>query len=141
MSVEFENDLYKIYWYDEKQSILIVEIYRRWTWQDAHEIVALGNDILARVTHEKYLICHFSDEASRLPSDHRQAMTSIRRLIQIDPGEEEFCVFVGSFKVLKRLITVTGEIYSLLKVTQKYHFAEDMSSAFARINQHKARRF
>ena len=139
MNAEFENDLYKIYWHDEEQSILMVEVYKRWTWHDAHQIVKHGNDILAQVNHQKYLICHLIDEATKLPSDNRRAIASLQRLIQLDPGEEEFCIFVSSQKVLKRLILVTGEIYSLFGKTKKYQYADDLSSAFAMINQYKTR--
>jgi hypothetical protein len=141
MFKEFESNLYSIYWYDSEQTILMVEVYARWTWTDAFTIVNHGNEILKQVTHDKYLICHLMSDATRLPSDNQLALASIRRLLLLDPSAEEIAFFVGQFKLLRRLINVTGDVYSLLGKTQKYHYTESVSQALSVIAQHKAQKF
>ncbi|MGB1288009.1 MAG: hypothetical protein ACPG7F_15840 [Aggregatilineales bacterium] len=137
MNVEFQNDLYRLYYYDADKSIFVNEIYGRWTWEDAHTVVNHGNYFISSMSSPKYVISHFKDDGILLPVNTRYTLANLRRIMQLDQTDEDLVIFVGVSAFLKALINTISGIYGFFNQTARYRYARTFEDALKMIEAHK----
>lgn len=77
------------------------------------------------------------EEAGQLTIDLLGSLSHLKRLISLDPSNEELVFFVGQFTLLPSLISAANRIYSLRRKTRKYKYAEILFDAITQIALHK----
>lgn len=139
MQIELESEIFKVYWWDENQSILIIELLAPWSWDVMYDLVERTNELLDDMTHETYSILYVHELAGQFPKDNQLSINHLSRLVRLDPSKEEMVFFTGSVKFLKMLLKITNTVYQLTQKTSKYHYADSVEDALVTIQEHQLR--
>lgn len=137
--IELETDIFKVYWWDEGKTILVIEILKPWTWEMIYDLARQTNNLLGEMAHETYSVLYVSDIAGQFPSDNQLSIKHLARLIKLDPSNEELIFFTGNVKFLKILIKISDTLHKLAQKTGKYRYAESIEDALVAIEQHKSK--
>ena len=139
MQIELESEIFKVYWWDENQSILIIELLAPWSWDVMYDLVERTNELLDDMTHETYSILYVHERVGQFPKDNQLSIKHISRLINLDPSKEELVFFTGNIQFLKILIKISDTVHQLTRKTNKYHYADSVEDALATIQEHQLR--
>ena len=137
--IELETDIFKVYWWDEDKTILIIEFLKPWTWEMVYDLARRTNELLGKMPHETYSILYISEVAGQFPSDNQLSIKHLSRLINLDPVYEELIFFTGNVKFLKILIKISDKLHQLAQKTNKYRYAESIEDALVAIEHHKSK--
>lgn len=137
--IELETDIFKLYWWDEDKTILVIEILKPWVWESMYDLHRRTNKLLDEMEHETYTILYISDVAGQFPSDNQLSIKHLARLIALDPSNEELIFFTGNVKFLKILIKISDKLHKLAQKTGKYRYAETIEDALVAIEQYKSK--
>jgi hypothetical protein len=130
-----ENPTYTVRWYDAEHTIVICEVHRSWTWNDAYAAVGELNRLSTSVDHGVYTIFHFLETVSTLPKGN--AIPNLKSLAKTDQPNDEMTFFVSFSRLLEGLMTIAGNIYGIRAVSAKFRFVESLDVALEQIQQHK----
>lgn len=131
-----EGDGYVIRWYDDAESILMVEIARNWTWEEAHEVVGIVNETLFAADHNVATVYHLANGVRALPRGGA-ALPNLRRLMLVDPPNEELIVFIGGGTLLRSFMGVVGKTYGLRAIVSKHRFVATLDEALQKVADHR----
>lgn len=137
---ESERKHLRIGWYDPEQTILVLQVLDRWTWEDAvHSIVDVLNPlIVAKAPQPVYtIITH--DRVARFAPKGGNAIAALRRILQTDPPNEVLAVFVRQTDVIRSFMNAIVRVYRLANKDAKHRFVNSFEEALAEIAAHKAR--
>jgi len=136
-----ETQHYKIYWYDDEQTILMGEAYTGWTWTSANEGVAFINATLEEPskTHDTYVIIHLTTDAQLMPRNQSTFM-ALRNLIQEDPKHEQLTIYITGASVLNTLMKIVAQLYRIGDKTTNYRFVQSIDEALRIVHEHKKSR-
>ncbi len=137
MQIELETEIFKVYWWDENQSILIIELLAPWSWEVMYDLVKRTNKLLDEMEHETFSILYVHELAGQFPKDNQLSIKHISRLINLDPSKEELVFFTGNIQFLKMLLKITNTVHQLTQKTSKYHYANSVEDALAEIQAHQ----
>jgi hypothetical protein len=124
----------RIYWHDSDHTILVHEALGRWNWHEAHESLRIVNDTLWASTQGVCTI-HFLKSFTTLPTGN--ALANLRRLMMIDPPNEQLVIIVGASSVMSVFLKTVLRAYQLTGSISKYHYVETFSDALRVIEQHR----
>ena len=138
MDIIYSTSIYRIYWYDAEQTILILDIYERWSWEGIPKMTQMFNEVIAEQAKAKkvYAVGMLSMNGSIIP----QNMTSISQILQLikqDPSDEELSFFVLRYSLLYQLIKLTIDLYKNRTSHNKYIIVETLENAIQIIEEHK----
>lgn len=122
-------------WYDDDQTILMLEVSNYWTWTEAEILVSTINETILATEKKIYTIYLFSPEYNVVPRG-KGGFGSLRRMMRVDPPNEQLLILVGSNLFLKRLIEIVSEI-GLRAAFDKYRFVVSLDEAIAAIAEHQ----
>lgn len=133
-----ETPHYKAYWHDEDKSIMIGEVYKGWTWTDAHiGLKSLNEAVVAEADdHEVFVIINLTLGAQMIPRGG-SAITNIRNLLKDDPSRETLTIFVSELNLIATMMKLSANLYGAVSALQKYHFVTKLEEAFSIIETHK----
>lgn len=123
-------------WLDADQTVSLVHVRNRWTWEDAHACLRAHTHEQLLVNHPIYSIFLFDKGASIIPA-RPHALRQLQALLTYDVPHERLVVIVGQTSLFTRFITMTGRVYSLQQIIGKYRFVNTLPEAFALIKQDK----
>jgi hypothetical protein len=129
----------RIGWYDAEQSILVLQVLGRWTWEDAvHSIVRVLNPlIVAKAPQPVYsIITH--DHLAKFAPKGGNAISALRQILQTDPPNEVLAVFVRQTDVIRSFMDVIVRIYKVANKEAKHRFVNTFEEALESIAAHKA---
>jgi hypothetical protein len=126
---------FSLYWYDPEQTIHVLEVFRGWTWAEAYDAIRRQNEALAAATGPTYAIVAFGENASILPKGG-DVFYHLRKLVRLDPGKEDLCIFVGDVFLVKTMVTAVQTIMPEQLVTKKYRYATSLEAALQCIEIH-----
>lgn len=130
---------YHLYWYDSEKTILVLDLYARWTWSDVNKAIKQANVVTAEQTkHNRvYAIGTISASGSIVPKNVN-GISQILELIRNDPAHEEFMIYVMKHGLLRQLINLTIDMYQQVVGDKRYLFADTMEEALQIIHEHKS---
>lgn len=131
-----EGENHRISWYDDERTILLCEVTRRWTWEEAYRVVAQMNEWCSTVNHGVYSVYVFGTNANLLPYGS-SAISSIRRLINTAHPNDRLVMFANAGTLVSRLIGVAAQVYGLRDIVANFRFPRDLEEALKEIEQHK----
>ncbi|MDW8298475.1 MAG: hypothetical protein RML95_03970 [Anaerolineae bacterium] len=137
---ESERKHLRIGWYDPEQTILVLQVLDRWTWEDAvYSIVRVLNPIIvAKAPQPVYTIITHDRYARFLPKGGN-ALAALRQILQTDPPNEVLAVFVRQSDVIRSFLGVIIRVYKFANKDAKYRFVESFEQALAEVAAHKAK--
>ena len=130
------SENYRISWYDDEHTILLCEVTRRWTWEEAYRVVAQMNEWCSTVNHGVYSVYVFGTNANLLPYGS-SAISSIRRLINTAHPNDRLVMFANAGTLVSRLIGIASQVYGLRDIVANFRFPRDFEAALQEIEQHK----
>ncbi len=130
MNIIKEDTFYKIYWYNEEESIILAEVYSGWTWQSATDGLEYFNNQIAQASQTKpiYAIIHLTTGAQIMPRGH-SAINAIRNLLRQDPSHEKLTVFVTEVGILNSFLKLASNLYGFRDKINKYRFTSTITEA------------
>lgn len=130
-------ETYKIGWYDEEETILVMEVNGRWAWADAVNAILRMNEIVQQHSGTVYTVFHFTGPFF-IPQPG--SIGSLRQLLALDNPNEPLIVLVNASMFITKLISVVSRAYGMERSLGKYHFTKTFPEALALIEQDKADR-
>lgn len=131
---------YRLYWYDEAQTIHVVEAFARWTWNDAHAAIDAQNAILSATPHPTYAVLHLLPHVNGLPIGGHigsDALRHVHWLFENDPRPEQMCVVVGNNALVRDMINAVRWTYNMFDLDAHYRYAGTLELAARLIANHK----
>lgn len=129
----------RIGWYDAEQTVLVLQVLDRWTWEDAVQsiVYVLNPLIVAKAPQPVYTIItheHFAKFAPR----GGNAISALRQILQTDPPNEVLAIFVRQTEVIRSFMDVIVRIYRVASKEAKHRFVNTFEEALAEVAAHKA---
>jgi hypothetical protein len=150
MDVIKQTESYRLGWYDDARSILVIEFSPKWTWAEAVEGFQLENDIIAQSHQDIYAVVHVPGNVSlagirlkpktgRLNPDftHNRDEITVRKLLGVDHPNEKLLVFASAHPFLRTVINFSGR-YGVGVPFSKYRFVTSLPDAIGMIEAYKA---
>lgn len=135
---EFENDVFRMYWYDAERTIFVGDVLRRWTWDDALELVRVTNEIYATFQYPYYAILNFMPQAAYMPRDNTSIVANLNQLLRMDETVVKLRFYTGQIHIFKAFLRATTAVHDLFGQTATVRYARNRDEALAKIAQHKA---
>ena len=137
ISIE-QNDFYKMYWYDDAQTILVVEVYGGWTWADAQKGLKKLNDTIESRAEDVgvYVIIDLQASGELVPK-HGSILGNIRNLLQSDPQHEQLTIYITQNNFLRSVVQMASHVYKLRTYVENLRFVSTFDEAIKIIQQHK----
>ncbi|HRF95909.1 MAG TPA: hypothetical protein PLZ51_11970, partial [Aggregatilineales bacterium] len=132
-----EDKNYRIGWFDAGRTIAVLEIRGPWIWDEAFDIIPYLNKQVASVGHPVYTIYEYNSKSMAfLPRGG--SILNIRRLVEIDPPNEQLVVFVKHDSLTRSFVNIIFKVYGLRQIVHKYRFVATWEEAMTQIDQHRA---
>ncbi|MCS6835974.1 MAG: hypothetical protein NZ750_08155 [Anaerolineae bacterium] len=131
-----ESEVFRLSWFDAEKTIIVTEILKPWTWEDAFDVVPLLNRMVEQQPHDVYTTYYYHIRSIALLP--KGGMANLRRLLEIDPPNEKLVIFVRQDNLTRQLMSVVSKVYGLNKIMGKYRFVTSWQEAMAQIEAHKA---
>ncbi|MDW8298477.1 MAG: hypothetical protein RML95_03980 [Anaerolineae bacterium] len=130
---------YRIGWYDPEQTIVVLQVLDRWTWDDAiHGVAhALNPIITAKAPQPVYSIIVHEHYGHFVPRGGNP-LGVIRYLLQTDPPNDVLSLYVRQSDIIHSLLNVLLRVHKLTNRAFKYRHVETFEQALAAIAAHKA---
>ncbi len=133
-----EGKCYRVSWYDTAHTIMLMEIFGPWTWEDAFASVPKINEWVAAETHPVYTVFYYHLTSTSLFPRGANGLTNIRKLVEIDPPNEQLVFFVRQDSLTRQFMNIVSKTYGFRHFLKKYRFLSSLDEALAQIEQHKA---
>jgi hypothetical protein len=114
-------------WHDPQQTVLVIEILDRWTWDDAYYAISQASETAAATSHEIYTIFWFKYEMRGFPDG--LVFPKLQELIGMGQPNERLVIFVTANTVLQTFLQITDRIYKLRDYLRKYRFVSTFEHA------------
>lgn len=137
MEILYESPIYRICWHDDQRQILLLEIFQKWTWQDAYEGVTRSNNIAKAATHDICTILYFHDNVGMLPKGG-SGIPTLRQLAADDPPREKLVVIINQNALLEIFLSTVGKAYRLGHMASKYRYAKTLDEALQMVKHFQA---
>jgi hypothetical protein len=124
-----------VYWHDDQRTILVHEVTRKWTWEEAHAALRLVNDTLLKHSGDVYSIHWFRPSSAILPAG--DALVNLRKLIAPDPPNERLVIIVGGSALLGAFLRTVLRVYSRTTAMPKYHFVDTLEEALRLVDTYR----
>jgi hypothetical protein len=122
-------------WHDPQQTILVIEILDRWTWEDAYLVIPHASKVVGAIPHEIYTIFWFKYDTARFPEG--LALPKLQELITMGHAHERLVIFVTTNTVLKAFLQLADRIYKLRNYLVKYRFVSSFEQALTIIQKER----
>lgn len=126
----------RISWYDEAHTILMCDVFKRWTWDEAHKVITELNQWCSTVNHGVYTIYVFGSSANLVPYGG-SAIPNIRRLINTEHPNDQLIIFTNAGALVSRLINIAAQVYGLRSIVSKFRFVPNLEAALHEVELHK----
>lgn len=140
MNIELikEADNYRIYWYDVEKTIIVLEITRKWTWDEAVDALVFTNKIVAEnQDRPMFPVLHFNPGLSMIPEGF--SLEKLRQLIKMNtPSEKLVLISSEENTVLRMIVTTVTRLYGLNHIFEKYRFTDTFEEALQLIADYKS---
>lgn len=132
-----ETNIVRVSWLSDQRDIALMEIKQQWNWQEAIVAVEIINKAVMAQSHPVYTVYIYQMKNTPLfPTDIK--LTNLRRLIEIDPPNEQLVIFVRADGLLRRFVYILSKTYGLRYILKKYQFVDTWEQALALIQHHRA---
>ena len=128
----------KLYWYDDDRTILVGDIERGWTWDNAHAGLRTLNETVKvwAESRKVYVILHFH-EGAQSPPKGESSIANMRQVLTDDPNYETLTIIVAQSNVVGSLIKIASRMYQVTHNHSKYRYVSTFDHALKIITDHK----
>lgn len=138
MNALHETHNWRIYWYDEAQTTLLIEIFDTWTWQDADDGVQTVVNQVEGTTAETFLIVHFVGAGTKIPKNF--SIDIMGRIMKTTLNFVGTVIVATSNPLLQSFVDFNGLTRRLPSSVIRFHFVNSLENALALINSIKSER-
>jgi len=131
------SDNLRLSWFDPHKSIIVVEIFGPWTWENAFEFVPLMNHIVERQPNNVYTVYYYQTRSTTL-LPKGSGLTNLHRLVEINPPNEKLVFFVRQDSLTRQFMSMVGKVYGMADMLRKYRFVATWQEAMQIIEMDKA---
>lgn len=133
-----DSPITRVSWLSGDKDIIVMEIKQQWDWQEAITAVEIINKAVMAQPNPVYTVYIYQMRHTPLfPTGVK--LGNLRRLIEIDPPNEQLVIFVRTDGLMRRFIGILSKTYGLRHILHKYHFVSNWDEAQALINKHRAK--
>lgn len=134
----WESSNIRIGWYDPDQTILVLEVLDRWTWNDAvQSIVHVMNPAIVQKAPQPIYSIFVHDRLAKFAPQGGNALQAMRQILQTDPPNEALAIFVRQTDVIRSFVDVAIRVYRLANKEPKHRFTNTFEEALATVAAHK----
>ncbi|MCA9914665.1 MAG: hypothetical protein KC496_15035 [Anaerolineae bacterium] len=134
MKTLHESHNRKLSWYDEEQTILLVEVFAAWKWEEAVAGTELVSQVVRNHHLQPYVIYQFSSAGVIIPKS--LAITNITKLIRDTLSYDGTVVFVNPNPLLKSFIDLSG-LTTRVKIKFELHIVPALEDALQLVEELK----
>jgi hypothetical protein len=123
----------ELYWDDEAETVMLMEITGKWNWNDLFETMQTIQKI-SKQRHQTFGAIIDLSQGVSLPSGgffNSEGLSNFRKLTQLDNGNKGPVVFVGMNGMFKSVFQTAGSLDP--NFTKMTAFVNTMSEAQAKI--------
>jgi hypothetical protein len=123
----------ELYWDDEAETVMLMEITGKWSWNDLFETMQTIQKI-SKQRHQTFGAIIDLSQGVSLPSGgffNSEGLSNFRKLTQLDNGNKGPVVFVGMNGMFKSVFQTAGSLDP--NFTKMTAFVNTMSEAQAKI--------
>jgi len=136
MEILAESEKYTLCWEDDGKTIIRLDIERGWTWDDAHIVMSMMDEIIPSVGHDVYTVYVFKPGAATLP--HKFAMSNLKTLIASEVPNEKMFILVGAKTLITSFVSMVTKVYgNLTRNASKMQIVSTIEEAHALIEESK----
>lgn len=133
-----DTDISRVSWASADKGVIVMEIKQQWNWEEAIIAVeTINTAVLTQQPHSVYTVYIYQMRHTPLFSTGVK-LTNLRRLIEMDPPNEQLVIFVRTDGLMRRFIGILSKTYGLRHILKKYHFVATWEEAIATIDNHRA---
>ncbi|MCA9914427.1 MAG: hypothetical protein KC496_13825 [Anaerolineae bacterium] len=136
-TVLFEAYNYQMGWYDEQQTILYLDVFAPWTWNEMYLLVGDMLGILGNTHYDFYTVQWFHDGGERLPNGI--TLPHVKRIMTINYPHEQLLIMAGVprwkpyMEIASRAMRIAG-----MQDADKFRFVDTVQEALALVEEHKS---
>lgn len=132
-----DTKISRVSWLSGDKDIIVMEIKQQWDWEEAIIAVETINHAVMAQPNPVYTVYIYQMRHTPLfPTGVK--LGNLRRLIEIDPPNEQLVIFVRTDGLMRRFIGILSKTYGLRHILHKYHFVATWDEARAVIDKHRA---
>lgn len=131
----YEDTNVSVRWYDVDQTILLIEITDRWTWEQAYKVIVLLDETIVSVSPGVYTIFHFAEQVPTIPQG--SVFAHLRHIATAKMINEHMILVVGCSPLLRNFIEMTSKFYSFGHLLGKMRFVHRFQDALDLIHEHR----
>jgi hypothetical protein len=127
---------YSMGWFDENRTIMLVQIFGPWDFDETLAGVAYMSEVIKSVGHPVYAVFEYTTEyATLIPKE--VSIFNMRQLIEYDPPNGQLAIFIRQDAITHTFLTVLHSVVALRRITNKYRFVHTWDEAMMLIEQHE----
>lgn len=128
-----QSDVFRLSWFDVSKTIIVLEIFKAWTWDDAFDVVPLLGQMIQSQAHDVYSVYYYHiRKSSLLPRD---GLANLQQLVNLSPPNEKLVFFIHQDTLTAHFVTMLGRVYRFVR---KYRFVTSLDEAMSQIETDKA---
>ncbi len=135
MSEILRGHNFLIRWHDAEQTIIVIEVLDRWTWDNAFYAISFASKAVRATPHDVYTIFWFKYEMPRLPDG--LALPKLQELMMMQNPNEQFVFLITRNPLLKVFLELTSKMYGLNRYLARYRYVAAFENALTLIDKHK----
>ncbi|MCA9914664.1 MAG: hypothetical protein KC496_15030 [Anaerolineae bacterium] len=135
MKILQETHNRRIGWYDEEETILLMEVFAPWSWQEAYEAIRFIVDIFEPITTPRYVIYHYIGAGKLVPKD--LAFMNIGRLLTVTLEYEGDLVFANASPLTNAFIDLVRKTTRQPSARLRLHYVDSLEVALKLIDKFK----
>ena len=125
-------------WYDSKKTIILLEITRMWTWDDANQWVKAVRQMTQSVNHQVYVVFHFATDAAAVMPKSCSVFPNLKYMMQSTLPQQNMILMVNSNKLMRGFMNILSTAYDLKVLFNRYHFVDTLEQALEKVEHVKA---
>ncbi|MCU0513545.1 MAG: hypothetical protein MUE40_13370 [Anaerolineae bacterium] len=128
---------YRLSWYNAEHTMIVLEIFDRWTWDEALVAVPLLNRLIEEAGQPVYSLYYYRvSHLSLFPRG--TGLSNLRRILELDPRNEKLVFFIHQDAITRQFITLLSRVYGLRQMLHKYRFVDTWEEALHQIDADRA---
>lgn len=129
-----EGHCFRLSWYTKDHSIILLEIFDAWTWDDAMRFIPNLNKLIEAQTHPVYSLYYYHVSHASLFPKGFAGTSNLRRLVEMDPPNEALVIFIRQDMLTRQFISIVTRTFRLNR--SKYRFVATLEDALALVEKH-----
>lgn len=131
-----EGNSYRLSWHNPERTLMLMEIFSAWTWEEAFASVPKLNQLIEAEEHPVYTAYYYhSSDVSFFPTG-ASSLANLRKIMELDPPNEMLVFFVRQDSLTRQFMNIVTKTYGFRQVLKKYRFVRSFDEVLAQMHEH-----